>query len=50
MTTKKCIICGREFESYDKPKEHGGTGSSRRPHHTKTCSKKCAKKYNERKR
>ena len=52
MTTKVCVICGREFESYDKPISRC-RGIGKRPCNAVTCSKNCARKYqiyNERKR
>lgn len=45
---KKCVICGGEYEAYDKVGHSVGRGimnKSKRPHNSKTCSKKCARKY-----
>lgn len=39
---KKCIICNREFEAYNKPVK-GSRHSIRRPVNSKTCSRSCSK-------
>jgi len=44
---KKCIICGKQFESFNKSSNHHVVTSRKcyRPHRAKTCSKECSRKY-----
>lgn len=41
---KKCKICGREFECYDKPKVSHHCNRTRRPFRAVTCSRRCSAK------
>lgn len=41
---KKCVMCGREYEAYDKVSK-GKKAKIKRRHNSKTCSKKCAREY-----
>jgi hypothetical protein len=43
---KKCIICGRDFECYSRPKV-GRRGGAKRVFRAITCSKKCSIEYRE---
>lgn len=47
---KKCVVCGKKFECYDKPKYGGRKGGSKRRSDSVTCSKKCAMINGHRKR
>lgn len=40
---KNCVICGREFQSHDRPKRQHQ--SSKRPFRAKTCSHECSRVY-----
>lgn len=45
---KICVICGGKYEAYDRVGNSAGRGIKgklKRPHNSKTCSKKCAKVY-----
>lgn len=40
---KKCKVCGREFECYDKVRSpRAGAVKVKRPYDSITCSKKCS--------
>lgn len=42
---KKCRVCGREYEAYDKKKKGSGCRRKlKRPYLSVTCSKACSKK------
>jgi len=40
---KKCIVCGREFETYDKKRRGRRSTTIKRPINAVTCSKECSR-------
>ena len=45
---KNCIICKRDYISYDKPNQHHSWRTHiKRPFNSLTCSPKCTSKLNE---
>lgn len=44
MGIKFCIVCGKEFECYDKV-QNKRRAIYKRPINAKTCSKKCSRLY-----
>lgn len=42
---KKCVYCGKEFETYDK-RNHHSRRKLKRAKNCLTCSKKCSFEYN----
>jgi len=41
----KCVVCGKEFETYDKTPPGRRTCRYRRPRRCITCSKECSREY-----